>query len=77
MMAKRQIPDFDYSLCMACGACLPSCPFGCIDLTKLGVDRYRKAYPELDPETCTGCGLCAKACPVDCIALVDRLKEAS
>lgn len=69
-MTAKKLPCFDYGTCMACGICPPSCPFGCIDLTKTGLDRYRKAYPELvHIETCTGCGLCARACPLDCIAL--------
>jgi ferredoxin len=73
MMAAAKGPVFDYSLCMACGACPPSCPFGCLELSKLGLDRYRKAYPELvRPEACTGCGLCARTCPIDCITLQDR-----
>jgi electron transport complex protein RnfB len=70
-MSAGKKPSFDYGTCMACGACLPACPFDCIDLSKLGVDRWKKAYPELArPVTCTGCGLCARACPVDCIELL-------
>lgn len=69
-MATGQKPVVDYSLCMACTACVPACPFGCLAMERLGVDRYRKAYPELvKPDACTGCGLCARACPVDCIEL--------
>jgi energy-converting hydrogenase A subunit P len=73
MMAAKKLPSFDYSICMACAACLPVCPFGCIDLSKLGIDRYRKAYPKIaHPGDCTGCGLCSRACPVDCISLIER-----
>ncbi len=68
-MSKR-LPVVDYAVCVACGSCLPACPFSCLDLTKLGLDSLRKAFPELcKPGACTGCGLCAKACPVDCISL--------
>jgi len=70
-MASGKLPVVDYKLCMACGSCVPACPFGCLNLVKQGLDKYRKAYPELtSPDTCTGCGLCAKACPVDCIVVV-------
>ncbi len=83
-MASKKVPSFEYALCMACGSCLPACPFGCLSLSKQGLDRYRTAFPRLDrPESCTGCALCAKACPVDCIGLVaasdlvERKKENS
>lgn len=70
-MSASKVPSFDYRLCMACSACAPACPFGCIEMSRTGMDRYRKAYPELaKPETCTGCGLCSRACPVECIAMV-------
>ncbi len=70
-MVSKKYPGIDYKLCMACGSCIPACPFGCLELTKQGLDKYKKAYPELArPDGCTGCGLCAKACPVDCITMV-------
>lgn len=73
MMPAKKKPAFGYQRCMACGACVPACPLGCIELSRQGLDRYRNAFPELVREgTCTGCGLCAKACPVECIDLVDR-----
>jgi Na+-translocating ferredoxin:NAD+ oxidoreductase subunit B len=69
-MAKGENPNFDYELCMACGACVQACPFSCLELSRIGLDALRKAYPELVfPEKCTGCGICARACPVDCVAL--------
>jgi Na+-translocating ferredoxin:NAD+ oxidoreductase subunit B len=70
-MASKKIPHVDYRKCMACGSCIPACPFGCLDLTMQGLESYRKAYPELAyPDSCTGCGLCARACPVDCIEII-------
>lgn len=69
-MSAAKLPSFDYKYCMACAACEPACPFGCIEMSAANLDRYRKAYPELaKPDSCTGCGLCAKACPVECIAM--------
>jgi ferredoxin len=70
---NRKIPVVDYGLCMACGICVAACPFGSLDLTAVGRDRYGNAFPELTaPESCTGCGLCAKACPIDCLTMNER-----
>lgn len=56
---------------MACRVCVIACPFGCLDMTRTGVDRYGKVYPEMvKPESCTGCGICARECPVDVIVMV-------
>jgi Pyruvate/2-oxoacid:ferredoxin oxidoreductase delta subunit len=72
-MPNKQRPSFDYRSCMACRICVYACPFGCLDDTKTGIDRYGKAYPELVvPERCTGCSLCAKSCPLDAIAMKDE-----
>ena len=68
-MGKR-LPLVDYSLCVACGSCLPACPFSCLELSRLGLDSLGTAFPELaKPSDCTGCSLCAKACPVECISM--------
>ena len=69
-MAKT-VPACIDNICMACRVCVIACPFGCLDMTRTGIDRYGKAYPELvSPETCTGCGICARECPVDAIEMV-------
>ena len=44
-MAKKK-PTFDYDECIACGICDQACPVSAIDMSKLGVDRYNKAYPD-------------------------------
>ena len=63
-------PDFNYDICMACRVCVTTCPFGCLDTVKTGVDKYGKSYPEMvSPDTCTGCGLCVKACPVKAMSI--------
>jgi 2-oxoglutarate ferredoxin oxidoreductase subunit delta len=65
---KNGTPKFDYTLCIPCGICVQACPFGCLDLSKTDLDRYRKAYPQLlKPDDCTGCKICEVQCPVECI----------
>jgi NAD-dependent dihydropyrimidine dehydrogenase PreA subunit len=66
----RRLPLVDYALCMACIACIPACPFSCLDLERRDGSDRPAAFPLLArPQDCTGCGLCAKACPVDCISM--------
>lgn len=45
--------------CLACGACLDSCPVGAINEG----DIY-----SIDPEACSDCGACADTCPVSAIS---------
>ena len=69
-MAEKGKAVFDYSICMACCICMHSCAFGAITMTKIGIDKLKKAYPELeDPARCVGCGVCVKKCPVDAISM--------
>lgn len=64
-------PVIDYKSCMACGVCVTACPFSCMDLSKIDVDKYKKAYPHLTlKEKCSGCGICASSCPIGAVALV-------
>jgi NAD-dependent dihydropyrimidine dehydrogenase PreA subunit len=68
-MIKKH-PIIDYSTCTACGVCDLVCPFSCISLSKIDLDKYKKAFPVLISEaSCTGCVLCSNACPVDSIHL--------
>ena len=63
-------PVINYKECMACGVCIVACPFSCLELSKIGIDKYKKAYPDLVKEDkCTGCGLCAKTCPIEVIVI--------
>jgi Pyruvate/2-oxoacid:ferredoxin oxidoreductase delta subunit len=81
MMAKEKgKPVFSYAGCVACGTCVISCPFGCIELDKLGIDRRQKnkPYPSLVKiDACTGCKICEKDCPVNSITIMmpDLIKE--
>jgi formate hydrogenlyase subunit 6/NADH:ubiquinone oxidoreductase subunit I len=71
MTKVKKLPNFDYSLCMACRVCISACPFSCLEETKTDVDKYIKAYPQLErEESCSGCGICEKSCPIEAIVMV-------
>lgn len=46
--------------CVACGACVGSCPRGAIRVVK-GV------FAQVDPALCVGCGKCMGICPAGAI----------
>ena len=52
----------DKNKCIACGACVSSCPVGAI---KFGPD----GKAEIDKSLCIGCGTCQAICPVEAIDL--------
>ena len=47
--------------CVACGACVDTCPVGAISM---GDGKF-----EIDADTCIECGACAGVCPVGAPAL--------
>jgi len=51
----------DPDLCIACGACEPSCPFGALALADDAM--------EVDPALCMGCGVCVDRCPQGALTL--------
>lgn len=51
--------------CISCGACMPMCPFGAIEM------REDKAYIT---DTCTACGACVETCPVKAITRESEVK---
>ncbi len=51
----------DELFCTACGACVNSCPVGCIDLRQ---DALASCKYHIDEERCISCGLCERVCPV-------------
>jgi len=50
----------DEETCIACGACVDSCPVEAITM-----DEKAK----INPDTCTECGACVDDCPVEAISL--------
>jgi electron transfer flavoprotein alpha subunit len=52
--------------CVNCGACLPVCPFGAIEM------REDKAFIT---EACTACGACLETCPVEAIVRETEQRE--
>ncbi|XMB86848.1 4Fe-4S binding protein [Mycoplasmatota bacterium WC44] len=65
-------PNINYKLCIACGECVTFCPFNCLELSKVGLDKLKNAYPELSAEgydNCTGCAICSKKCPIEVIEM--------
>lgn len=51
----------DETLCIACGACISTCPFGALSMGERTV--------ECDGNLCTGCGACVSSCPVSALSV--------
>lgn len=51
----------DENLCIACGACISTCPFGALSMGEKTV--------VCDGNLCTGCGACVSSCPVSALSV--------
>lgn len=64
-MASKKYAEAVQSRCVACGACVKTCPREAISI-------WRGCYAVVEKELCVGCGLCEKTCPAGCIQLLER-----
>lgn len=79
-----RLPIIDNEKCVACGACLKSCPRSIIELRPKGKKDRRIFVGCQNTEkgavakkncsvACIGCGKCAKVCPFEAITIKDNL----
>ena len=66
-MINKGIPQYDYTLCAACGICTQTCPVDCI--------HEGETMFYIDPVECIACALCETICPVDAIRHIDDVPE--
>ncbi len=65
---KRKIIKIDEEKCNGCGACLPDCPEGALQI----IDGKARLISDL---FCDGLGACINACPLDAITIEEREAE--
>jgi NAD-dependent dihydropyrimidine dehydrogenase PreA subunit len=68
MKAKRKIVHIDEDLCDGCGACVPSCAEGAIEV----VDGKAKMVAE---KYCDGLGACLGECPKGALTIEERVAD--
>ena len=62
----------DQARCIGCGICAELCPYGAIEMVKVG--KRKKA--QTITASCKGCGICASHCPVLAISMGGFTDEA-
>jgi len=65
---KRKIITIDDEKCNGCGACIPDCPEGALQL----IDGKARLISDL---FCDGLGACIGSCPEDAISVEEREAE--
>lgn len=65
---KRRIISIDEDKCTGCGACIPDCPEGALQV----IDGKARLVSDL---FCDGLGACIKNCPVDAMHIEEREAE--
>jgi NAD-dependent dihydropyrimidine dehydrogenase PreA subunit len=67
-MAKRKIIEIDEEKCNGCGACIPNCPEGAMQV----IDGKARLVSDI---SCDGLGACIGHCPEGAISVVAREAE--
>lgn len=65
---KRRIIKIDEAKCNGCGACIPDCPEGALQV----IDGKARLISDL---FCDGLGACIKACPLNAMKIEEREAE--
>lgn len=64
-MVKRKIVNIDQSLCNGCGACIPKCVEGALQIVNGKATIVKETY-------CDGLGACLGHCPQGAITITER-----
>jgi ferredoxin len=67
-MTKRKIIEIDEEKCNGCGACIPNCPEGALQV----IDGKARLISDI---FCDGLGACVGECPQDAMKTVEREAE--
>ncbi len=65
---KRKIIEIDENLCNGCGACMPNCPEGALQI----IDGKARLVSDI---FCDGLGACVGKCPIGAMKIVEREAE--
>jgi formate hydrogenlyase subunit 6/NADH:ubiquinone oxidoreductase subunit I len=75
----RGFHSYQIERCIACNACVMSCPADCISVEKTSVRKLDKTRDiavggaiskfSIDYNTCLFCGLCTEVCPTQCLSM--------
>jgi ferredoxin len=68
-MVKRKIVSIDENLCNGCGACIPNCVEGALQIVNGKARIIKETY-------CDGLGACLGHCPQGAITITEREAEA-